>query len=237
MKHSLHTLPLSNSFARLPEAFYSRVLPTPFQTEAELVHFNRAAADLLELDPASHLAPEFTAIFSGKQALDNGVNIAMLYAGHQFGYYVEQLGDGRAIMLGETTNSKDEKWEIQLKGSGITPYSRMGDGRAVLRSTIREYLCSEAMHSLGIPTTRALCIVASDDPVYRERVETGAILTRLAPSHVRFGSFEVFYYRRQDEHLRTLLDYVIGHHYPELKNEDNPALALLQRVTERRSAS
>ena len=157
----------------------------------------------------------------------------MLYAGHQFGHLNPQLGDGRAIIIAETHNKNNHKWELQLKGSGLTPYSRDGDGRAVLRSTIREYLCSEAMHGLNIPTTRALCITGSDDEVYREDIETGAILTRLAPSHVRFGSFEVFYYRHQYDHIRTLADYVIKHHYPELLAETNPYLALLTEVIKR----
>ena len=141
----------------------------------------------------------------------------MLYSGHQFGVYVPQLGDGRAILLGEATNARGERWDLHLKGAGLTPFSRDGDGRAVLRSTIREYLCSEAMHALGIPTTRALSIIGSDEKVYREQVESGAMLLRMAPSHVRFGTFEIFYYRRQHEHLRVLADYVIDHHYPHLR--------------------
>jgi serine/tyrosine/threonine adenylyltransferase len=140
----------------------------------------------------------------------------MKYAGHQFGTYVPQLGDGRAILVGEVRNARGEKWDLHLKGSGPTAFSRRGDGRAVLRSTIREYLCSEAMHGLGIPTTRALCIVGTDLPVYRERQETGALLVRMAPSHVRFGSFEVFYHRGQHDEVRALADYVIEGHFPEL---------------------
>jgi uncharacterized protein YdiU (UPF0061 family) len=233
MKYDLHSLPLSNSFAALGEKFYSPVAPTPFEQPARLIHFNADAADLLDLDHAVQHAAEFADVFTGRQRLRGDAPLAMLYAGHQFGHYVPQLGDGRAVMLGETTNRRNERWEIQLKGSGQTPYSRAGDGRAVLRSTIREYLCSEAMHGLGIPTTRALCITGSDDEVYREQIETGAMLTRLAPSHVRFGSFEVFYYRDQYDHIRTLADYVIEHHYPELADEDNPYLALLQTVIAR----
>jgi len=233
MKHSLHALPLSNSFAALPEDFYSRVEPTPFASGETLIHFNHAAGELLELDPDTHLDDDFSAVFGGRQVLEQGAPIAMRYAGHQFGYYVPQLGDGRAIMLGETTNSQGEKWEIQLKGAGMTPYSRTADGRAVLRSTIREYLCSEAMHGLGIPTTRALCIIGSDDKVFRERVERGAVLTRLAQSHVRFGSFEYFYYRRKHGQVKQLFDYVIEHHYPELTDSENPYLALLAEVAER----
>lgn len=233
MKHSLHTLPLSNSFAKLPGTFYSRVQPTPFEQPAELIHFNTAAAELLDLDPAIVNDPACVDIFSGRQLLPGADPLAMLYAGHQFGHYVPQLGDGRAIMLGETTNNRQETWEIQLKGSGQTPYSRDGDGRAVLRSTIREYLCSEAMHGLGIPTTRALCITGSSEEVYREQIETGAMLTRLAQSHVRFGSFEVFFYRNQHDDLRTLANYVIATHYPELQDTAQPYVALLQAVVDR----
>ena len=233
MKHSLHTLPLSNSFAKLPGTFYSRVRPTPFEQPAELIHFNTAAAELLDLDPAAASDPACADIFSGRRLLPGADPLAMLYAGHQFGHYVPQLGDGRAIMLGETTNRRQEPWEIQLKGSGQTPYSRDGDGRAVLRSTIREYLCSEAMHGLGIPTTRALCITGSHEEVYREQIETGAMLTRLAPSHVRFGSFEVFFYRNQHADLQTLADYVIATHYPDLLDTVQPYVALLQAVVDR----
>ena len=156
--------------------------------------------------------------------------IAALYAGHQFGHYVPQLGDGRAILLGEVRNSAGEGWEIQLKGAGRTPYSRGGDGRAVLRSSIREFLCSEAMHALGIPTTRALAVVGSDHPVYREDEETAALVTRLAPSFVRFGSFEVFYYRNQVEPIRHLADYVIARYYPELKTLADPYPEFLRQV-------
>ena len=231
--YSLDNLPFSNSYAALGEAFSSRVRPTPFRTPARLLHFNDAAAALLGLAPDAQVAPELLHYLSGQSLPEGAAPLAMLYAGHQFGHYVPQLGDGRAIMLGETTTAAGERWELQLKGSGLTPYSRDGDGRAVLRSTIREYLCSEAMHGLGIPTTRALALVGSADEIYRERIEPGAMLTRLASSHVRFGSFEVFFYRNQFEHIRTLADYVIAHHYPDLQDEANPYLALLQTVMER----
>lgn len=231
--HSLSTLPFSNSFAGLPDALYSRVQPTALGQPARLVHFNPAAAALLELDPAVASDPAFASIFSGNQPLPGSDPLAMRYSGHQFGHYVRQLGDGRAIVLGETINSKGQRWEIQLKGCGQTPYSRDGDGRAVLRSTIREYLCSEAMHGLGIPTTRALCITATDDEVYRERIETAAVLTRLAPSHVRFGSFEVLFYNNTHDVIRVLADYLIQHHFPELLREPDPCLAMLNSVVER----
>ena len=214
--YSLDDLPFSNSFAALPGHFYSRVQPTPFDTEPRLIHFNAPVAELLDLDPACCSDTRLADVFSGRTALPGFQPLAMLYAGHQFGHYVPQLGDGRAVLLGETTNRRGQRWELQLKGSGLTPYSRDGDGRAVLRSSIREYLCSEAMHGLGIPTTRALCLVGSRDEVYRERIETGAMITRVAPSHVRFGSFEVFFYRDRHDAIETLADYVIAHHYPEL---------------------
>ena len=154
----------------------------------------------------------------------------MLYAGHQFGNFVSQLGDGRAILLGEIKNSAGDYWGIQLKGAGPTPYSRNADGRAVLRSSIREYLCSEAMHGLGIPTTRALCIVGSDEEVYRETVERAAVVTRIAPSYVRFGSFEVFYHRGQHEQVKQLADYVIARHFAHLLDEEDKYARFLHEV-------
>lgn len=225
----------SNSFARLPAAFYSPVQPTPFRSPARLLHFNESAATLLglELNAGTVAQSSWLDWLSGRALPAGAEPLAMLYAGHQFGHYVPQLGDGRAIMLGEISHADHGKWELQLKGSGLTPYSRDGDGRAVLRSTIREYLCSEAMHGLGIPTTRALAMIGSDDEVYRERIEPGAMLARLAPSHVRFGSFEVFYYRNQVEHLRTLADFVVAHHYPHLRESANPYLALFTEVMAR----
>ena len=233
MSFSLKSIPLHDSFLKLGEHFLSEVKPTPLKQESKLIHFNQNAAHLLGFEKEIEQDPLFIDIFSGKQSLQTAKPFSMLYAGHQFGYLNPQLGDGRAIIIAEVHNHKNEKWELQLKGSGLTPYSRDGDGRAVLRSTIREYLCSEAMFGLGIPTTRALCITGSDDEVYRENIETAAILTRLAPSHVRFGSFEVFYYRQQYEHIRTLADYIIKYYYPELLAKENPYLALLTKVIKR----
>ncbi len=211
----LEQLNFDNTFARLPATFHSRLKPTPL-AKPYLVSFNANAARLIELACAEASRQEFVECFAGNSLLPGSEPLSMLYAGHQFGQYVPQLGDGRAILLGTIKNSAGEHWDVQLKGAGRTPYSRNGDGRAVLRSSIREYLCSEAMHGLGIPTTRALCIVGSDDAVYRESIETAAVVTRIAPSHVRFGSFEVFYHRRQDEHIATLADYVIARHFPHL---------------------
>jgi protein adenylyltransferase len=232
-RHSLETLVFDNSYARLPEAFYAKLNPTPFSSPPYLVHANRAAAELIDLDPDEFKRPEFAGVFGGCLLVPGMQPLAMLYSGHQFGVYVPQLGDGRAIMLGEVRNGCGERWELQLKGAGLTPFSRDGDGRAVLRSTIREYLCSEAMHGLGIPTTRALCVVGSDHQVYREQVETAATLLRMAPSHVRFGSFEVFYYRQQHEQLRILADYVIGNFYPHLLDVSDEYAEFFNEVMER----
>ena len=229
----LETLTFHNTYARLPEAFYAKLNPTPFSSPPYLVSFNAAAADLIDLDLREAERPEFAALFGGSMLTPAMEPLAMLYSGHQFGVYVPQLGDGRAILLGEATNARGERWDLHLKGAGMTPFSRDGDGRAVLRSTIREYLCSEAMHALGIPSTRALSIVGSDDKVYREQVESGAMLLRMTPSHVRFGTFEIFYYRRQHEHLRVLADYVIDHHYPHLRETPDKYAALFAQVVER----
>ena len=228
-QHTLETLNFDNSYARLPGAFHAKLLPTAIP-EPYLVSFNESAAGLLELDPQESRRREFLAYFSGQKTLPGAEPLAMLYAGHQFGHYVPQLGDGRAILLGEVVNSRGERWDLHLKGAGETPFSRAGDGRAVLRSSIREYLCCEAMHGLGIPTTRALCIVGSDLEVYREQIESAATIVRLAPSHVRFGSFEVFFYRNQHAELKTLADYVIAQHYPYLAQAPDKYAQFLREV-------
>ena len=212
---TIETLRFDNTFARLPEVFYAQVTPTPLKNPF-LVSFNPDAAALLDLDPEEAKRPEFADCFAGHHLLPGSEPLAMVYAGHQFGTYVSRLGDGRAILIGEVRNSRGEKWDLHLKGAGLTPFSRADDGRAVLRSCIREYLCSEAMHGLDIPTTRALCVVGSEEEVLREQVETGAALLRLAPSHVRFGHFEFFYWRRQFDHLKTLADYILAQHFPDL---------------------
>lgn len=232
-KRLLETLSFDNTYARLSEAFYGKLHPTPFSEPPHLISFNPAAAELIDLDPDEAKRPEFAAVFGGSMLVPGMEPLAMLYSGHQFGVYVPQLGDGRAILLGEVRNARGEKWDLHLKGAGLTPFSREGDGRAVLRSTIREYLCSEAMHGLGIPTTRALCLVGSDHKVYREQVETGAMLVRMAPSHVRFGTFEIFYYRKQHEHLKVLADYVIESHYPHLHEVEEKYARFFAEVVER----
>ncbi|ARP87118.1 protein adenylyltransferase SelO [Bordetella genomosp. 9] len=236
---SLEELPMVNSFAGLPPAFYTRLQPQGLNAP-RLLHANEAAAALIGLAPEVLYTPAFLEVFSGRAPLPGGDTLAAVYSGHQFGIWAGQLGDGRAHLLGEV-DGPSGAWELQLKGAGMTPYSRMGDGRAVLRSSVREYLASEAMHGLGIPTTRALALVVSDDPVMRETVETAAIVTRMSPSFVRFGSFEHWAARRQPDMLQTLADYVIDRFYPECRDSgpgepDNvhaPLVRLLQAVTAR----
>ncbi|MCA1958951.1 MAG: YdiU family protein, partial [Nitrospira sp.] len=232
-QRSFEQLVFDNTYARLPEAFYAKLSPTPFSSPPVVVAFNAEAASLIDLDPQEAARPEFAQLFGGSLLLSGMEPLAMLYAGHQFGVYVPQLGDGRAILLGEVLNERGERWDLHLKGAGRTPFSRDGDGRSVLRSAIREYLCCIAMQGLGIPTTQALCVIGSDDPVYRGQVETGAMVLRLAPSHVRFGTFEVFYYRRQYEHLKVLADYVIGLHFPYLASLSDRYERWFNEVVER----
>ncbi|MEQ1776349.1 MAG: protein adenylyltransferase SelO [Burkholderiales bacterium] len=242
MQSSLRNLPnistlifyngFDNRFARLPTAFYRRIDPTPLASPY-LVSVSDDAASLLDLDPAETRSERFLNMLAGNLVPPGAEPLAMLYAGHQFGTFVPQLGDGRAILLGEIVNAKRERWTLQLKGAGETPFSRTADGRAVLRSTIREYLCSEAMHALDIPTTRALGIAGADEIVYRETPETAAVLLRLAPSHVRFGSFEVFYARQQHEHLKQLADHIIEEHFPQFVGTPDAYEKFLIEVVER----
>ncbi len=229
---NLNNLHFDNTYARLPEIFFRRVSPTALPSPY-LISFNEKIAELIGLDAGEASKPEFVEYFTGNKILPGSAPVAAIYAGHQFGTFVQQLGDGRAILLGEVVGENGERFDIQLKGAGLTPFSRMGDGRAVLRSTIREYLCSAAMFALGIPTTRALCITGSDAPVYRETVETSAVLTRIAPSHVRFGSFELFYYRGQYDEVKTLTDYVIREFYPQFAEAEDKYLQFLREVVAR----
>jgi len=229
---TLETLPFDNRYHRLPEGFFARVDPTPF-ARPHRVAANPDAAALLGLDAGELARPEAVRWFSGGAGPPGAEPIAMLYAGHQFGTWVPQLGDGRALLLGQVAGPDGRRWDLHLKGAGKTPFSRDGDGRAVLRSTVREYLGSEAMHGLGIPTTRALCIVGSDEPVARERLETAAMMVRLAPSHVRFGTFQVFTARKQHDPLKVLADHVIAEHFPELRDAAEPYAALLAAVAAR----
>ncbi|MEM7206303.1 MAG: YdiU family protein [Pseudomonadota bacterium] len=226
---TLEELRFDNRYATLPEIFYSHHHPAALKN-ARLLHFNHDAATLIDLDPAQAGREDFVDIVTGAKPLPGFDPIACCYAGHQFGHFVPRLGDGRAILLGEVLNDDGRRWDLHLKGAGLTRYSRQGDGRAVLRSSIREYLCSAAMHGLGIGTTHALCLTGSDEPVYRERIETGATVLRMAPSHIRFGTFEYFYYSQRIDDLRTLANYTIETHFPHLLENERPYLALLTEV-------
>lgn len=228
----LEELSFDNTYARLPSAFYAKVEPTPL-SNPHLVSFNPDAAALIDLDQDEAKRPEFAGVFGGNLLIPGSEPVAMIYSGHQFGIFAGRLGDGRALLLGEVRNSRGEKWDLHLKGAGHTPFSRDGDGRAVLRSTIREYLCGEAMHGLGIPTTRSLCIVAGDEAVLRERPEPGAMLLRMAPTHVRFGSFQTFFAWRQPDHVRQLADYVITQFYPHLEQADEKYPRFFREVAAR----
>jgi uncharacterized protein YdiU (UPF0061 family) len=212
-------LNLENHYARLPGAFYTHLSAEQFAAAPRLVHANPAAAALIDLDPAVFADPRFLEIVSGHRPLEGFSPLAMVYAGHQFGVWAEQLGDGRALLIGQVRNARGELWDMQLKGAGRTPYSRFADGRAVMRSSIREYLASEAMAALGIPTSRALALVATGETVRRERPEPGAVLTRLARSHIRFGHFEHFHYAGRPEHVRRLADHVIAEYFPQFEGD------------------
>ncbi|BBP00255.1 protein adenylyltransferase SelO [Sulfuriferula nivalis] len=225
---NFETRTFTSNYATLPEHFYSQINPTPLEN-AQLLHFNSAAANLIDIEPDHFENNTIAEYLCGNILPSQSKPIAAVYAGHQFGHYVAQLGDGRAISIGGITHNQ-QHWELQLKGAGPTPYSRNSDGRAVLRSSIREYLCSEAMHGLGIPTTRALSLVGSSQTVYRETIETAAVVMRISPSFIRFGSFEYFFYRGQANEVRTLADYVITHHFPELVEETNKYPLFLQQV-------
>lgn len=229
------SLSFDNSFAGLPPAFYTRLKPTPVSAPY-LVGVSPDAARSINLDPAVFGHDEVVQAFSGNRVLPGSEPLAAVYSGHQFGVWAGQLGDGRAILLGDVPAADAApaaRMELQLKGSGLTPYSRMGDGRAVLRSSIREFLCSEAMAALGIPTTRALCVTGSDQPVMRETLETAAVCTRMSPTFVRFGSFEHWYYSDRKQELQVLGDYVLARFYPELAGEANRFQAMLREVARR----
>ncbi|MEE9239032.1 MAG: YdiU family protein, partial [Thermodesulfobacteriota bacterium] len=228
----IEELKFDNTYRKLPEEFYHLVKPTPLKNP-HLVCFNSDAGSLIDLDPNEAKKPDFIEYFSGHKLIPGSDPLAMYYTGHQFGVYNPDIGDGRAILLGEVRNSVDEKWDIHLKGSGRTHYSRIFDGRAVLRSTIREYLCSEAIHALGIPTTRALCIIGSDEKVERETTETGAMMLRMAETHVRFGSFEAFHYTDRPDYVKLLTDYVIEQNFPALFKEENKYYMFLEEVVNR----
>ncbi|EHP93707.1 protein adenylyltransferase SelO [Methylorubrum extorquens] len=226
--------PFDNSYARLPGHFFGRVAPTAVEAP-RLIRLNRALAVDLGLDPDRLESPEGVEVLAGRRVPEGAEPLAAAYAGHQFGQFVPQLGDGRAILLGEVVG-RDGRRDIQLKGSGPTPFSRRGDGRAALGPVLLEYLVSEAMHALGIPTTRALAAVTTGERVIRETVLPGAVLTRVASSHIRVGSFQFFAARGDVEGLRALADHAIARHDPEAARADNPYRALLDGVIRRQAA-
>jgi uncharacterized protein YdiU (UPF0061 family) len=220
------TLPFDNTYARLPERFYARVRPTPVQ-KPELLAVNEELAATLGVSEALLRDP---AVWAGNAIPEGAEPIALAYAGHQFGGLVPQLGDGRAILLGELVGTDGKRRDVQLKGSGRTPFSRGGDGRAAVGPVLRELVVSEAMHALGVPTTRALAAVRTGEPVYRETVLPGAVLTRVASSHLRVGTFQYFAIRDDREALVLLTKYALARHYPDEKREASEALTLLERV-------
>jgi uncharacterized protein YdiU (UPF0061 family) len=209
-------LKLENHYAQLPGEFYTLMPAEKVGVQPRLLHANPAAAALIGMNAAAFADPAFVRVLSGHAPLDGFSSLAMVYSGHQFGVWAGQLGDGRALLIGQARDAQGALWDIQLKGAGETPYSRHADGRAVMRSSIREYLCSEAMAALGIPTTRALALVATNEQVYREMPEPGAVLTRLAPSHIRFGHFEHFFHTGRTEQVRLLADHVIAEYFPDM---------------------
>ena len=223
-------LPFDNSYARLPERFYARVAPTPVRAP-RIVKINRALAELLAADADRLGSPEGARVLAGNAVPEGAEPIALAYAGHQFGAFVPQLGDGRAVLLGEVVGRDGKRRDVQLKGSGRTRFSRGGDGRAALGPVLREYVVSEAMAAMGIPTTRSLAAVMTGEDVMREESLPGAVLTRVAASHIRVGTFQYFAARRDSEALTLLTSYAIRRHYPDAAGADNVALALLERAT------
>jgi uncharacterized protein YdiU (UPF0061 family) len=230
---TLH-FPFDNSYAALPANFFARVSPTPVAAP-RLIKLNRPLAEQLGLDPDWLASPEGIDVLAGKHVPDGADPLAMAYAGHQFGHFVAQLGDGRAILLGEVIDRDGVRRDIQLKGSGPTPFSRRGDGRAALGPVIREYIVSEAMAALGIPTTRSLAAVITGEHVQRETMLPGAVLTRVASSHIRVGTFQFFAARGDVAGVKRLADHVISRHYPEAAQAEHPVRALLDAVIRRQA--
>ncbi|HJM14783.1 MAG TPA: YdiU family protein, partial [SAR86 cluster bacterium] len=221
---------LSNSYIGLPEEFYQVIKPVPVKSP-QLLAFNQELVEELGLEIGPKQAIQY---FSGNSVPENTIPIALNYAGHQFGNFVHELGDGRATLIGEIEVGK-ERFDIQLKGSGPTKFSRQGDGRSALGPVIREYIISEAMHHLKIPTTRALAAVSTGEHVFREQIEPGGILTRIAKSHIRVGTFEYFASRQQWEDVKHLADYTIQRHFPEIRELDNHYLELLKAVSRKQA--
>lgn len=228
------SIPFDNTYARLPDRFYARLDPAVVAAPS-LVRVNAALARALGIDPDALAAPDGVAMLAGNHVPSGAEPMALAYAGHQFGHFVPQLGDGRANLLGEVVGRDGIRRDIQLKGSGPTPFSRSGDGRAALGPVLREYLISEAMAALGIPTTRSLAAVTTGEPVRRETMLPGAVLTRVAASHIRVGTFQYFAAQGDDAGVRQLADYAIARHYPEAASAENPYLAFLNGVIARQA--
>jgi serine/tyrosine/threonine adenylyltransferase len=227
--------PFDNSYAKLPKRFFAELGPTPV-AQPSLIKINHPLARQLGLDPLSLDSSTGTDVFAGNYIPDGSKPIAQAYAGHQFGHWVPQLGDGRAILLGEVVDGNGLRHDIQLKGAGRTPFSRNGDGRAWIGPVLREYVVSEAMAALGIPTTRALAAVTTGETVAREQLLPGAVLTRVAKSHVRVGTFQFFAARQDLEAVRLLAEHAIDRHYPEARQQKNPYLGLLEGVVARQAS-
>ena len=223
-------IPFDNSYARLPNAFYERARPEPV-TAPQLLRLNDALARQLRIDPGFLKSRLGVDVLAGKSIAAGSEPIALAYAGHQFGHFVPQLGDGRAILIGEVVDVSGRRFDLQLKGSGPTPFSRRGDGRAALGPVLREYIVSEAMAALDIPTTRSLAAVLTGESVLRERVLPGGVLTRVASSHLRVGTFQFFAARGDTANLRRLADYAIDRHYPDARHAENPYLVFFAAVT------
>ena len=220
-----------NSYQNLPQDFFERINPVPVK-DPQLIIFNNDLGRSLGIDQKIN-KKELANIFSGNEILKGSSPIALVYAGHQFGNFVNQLGDGRAVLLGEVSTPNQERFDMQLKGSGQTRFSRQGDGRSPLGPVIREYVVSEAMNALGIPSTRSLAAVTTGEKVFREVILPGGILTRIAKSHIRVGTFEYFATQKNTKNLKTLADYTIKRHFLSLKDVANPYLSLLEIVSER----
>jgi uncharacterized protein YdiU (UPF0061 family) len=229
---TLHDIEMDTSYLSFPESFYHKVLPKPLKN-THLISFNPHVAELLDLDPCQVKPSELIEYFGSAKLLRGSEPLAMKYSGHQFGVYNPELGDGRGVLLGEIVNRLGERWDLHLKGAGQTAYSRFGDGRAVLRSSIREYLISEAMHALKIPTTRALCLLGSEEYTLREGMEPCALVVRVTQSHIRFGHFEHLYHTRRYDDLKALADYCVERYFAQHLVAPNPYLAMFEEIRDR----
>jgi uncharacterized protein YdiU (UPF0061 family) len=231
----LSQLDFQHSYKTLPQHFWQARTPEPLAT-SYMVSFNTRVAKLLDINPCNVDISELNGYMTGQKAWPGTEPLAMKYAGHQFGQFNPELGDGRGLLLGEIVNQKNQRWDLHLKGAGTTAFSRFGDGRAVLRSSIREYLMSEAMHGLNIPTTRALALLASTQPAQRETLEPCATLLRVTQCHIRFGHFEYLYYSNQHHDLSVLADYCIERFYPQCKKETKPYLKMFSLIADKSAA-